>query len=937
MREGRADVPDSHLSLPARPGATRRERREHARAVRKELERALRPRLGGASPRRHRSALTALAALLTLGVGAADAGAAVTATVTGTAPDKLLTVTTSAGDAVVVTCGGDGNIKVNGADPTPATPCADVGSASVTGDGLANSIDLTAFAGDASLNGQGGNDTLSGGTGYTTLTGGAGSDSLVHQNVGRDQLEEQVSGTTTLTDAGLTTGADTDTFSGPELWFVRLTGGAGNDDVNISTYTGIAVVDAAGGNDTLTGGSFSHFLTGGPGDDSFTDTAAAPSSAELSETGDVNMTLTATALTGVGNDTLTNILRARLDGGPGNNTIDASAFPGQVFLDGGAGNDTVRGGPSADWFMPDPGHDSLVAGGGFDRLNAEGEALAGSLTLTNTALTSTLLGNDTISSFEQVNLLGSSAADTMDASAFTGVDGVWLEGLGGADSLVGSIRDDVFVAGGGIDTVRGLAGHDEIFNLDGVPGPNSFFGDGGDDTLWGFGHTETLDGGTGVDRIEKLSAGPTVTLTNDSISEAEGVSQILSIERVVLRGDALPNTIDATQFTGSGGVSIQGQGGDDTLTGSGGPRNDTINGGSGNDRFDAFGDFDFTLTDVRLESPGTGLDTLTAVESVSLTGGAGNNLLDASAATTRTTTLRGGGGNDTLRGGALADFLDGGDGIDDYFGNAGDDTLFTEDSLAEATIFCGSGANLVTADAADTLAADCPARPVPAPTPAPTASPVAPPTPIPPARPATPFVDPAAGVADLALACTSDRIVLIDVVPAQKKVRVTGAATPELRGAPLIVKLGSKRVGKATVGADRLFAASVPAPKGSTAATARYSVQAGARKSKALKLTRRLIVSSTSATATSVTIKGRVVKPLAAKQLPVVFKRQTSCTGYETVGSAKVARSGAFTAKLPRPVAAQAAVYRGETKVPAKKGAKKVTPTFTLPRAVGLR
>ena len=86
----------------------------------------------------------------------------------------------------------------------------------------------------------------------------------------------------------------------------------------------------------------------------------------------------------------------------------------------------------------------------------------------------------------------------------------------------------------------------------------------------------------------------------------------------------------------------------------------------------------------------------------------------------------------------------------------------------------------------------------------------------------------------------------------------------------------------------------------------------------------------------AVTIKGRVVKPLAAKQAPVVFKRQTSCTSYVTVGSGKVARSGAFTAKLPRPVGAQAAVYRGETMVPARKGAKKVSPTFTLPRAVGL-
>jgi Ca2+-binding RTX toxin-like protein len=806
---------------------------------------------------RGRSGLTVLATLLSLGVAAPDALAAVTATVSGSAPDKLLTVTTSAGDAVVVTCGAGNNVKVNGADPSPATPCAQLGRASVTGDGAANSIDLTAFnafpfpvlavtlAGGAgadsllsgggpffsevsggpgndtieanfstfvesadanmtltrtsftspalgtdvlsgvvlarltggpsanvidasaftgpglsvevTLDGQGGNDTVSTGAGFSRMTGGPGSDSLVHSG-NFDELFDQFSGTTTLTDTGMTTGADTDTFSGPTFSTVRLTGSAGNDDVDVSTFARLAVADGGGGHDTLVGGGFSHILTGGLGDDSFVDTAAFPTSAELSETADADMTLTAGALTGVGNDTLTGIHRARLEGGAGDHTIDASTFPASpgdsVDLDGGAGNDTVRGGPGNNAFAPEPGDDSLVGGGGFNRLR--GTRPAGSVTLTNTAFTATLLGDDTISGFGDASVAGSAGPDTMDASAFTGSGGVWFSGRAGADSLVGSTRDDTFVAEDGVDTVRALAGHDTIFDLDNVPGADSFMGDGGDDTLWGEGNNETLDGGTGFDRAEAERLGPTITLTNTSITSPSNTISISAIERVKLRGDSLPTDIDAIQFTGSGGVEVDGGGGDDTMTGSAGARNDSIHGGAGNDRFDAFGDFNFTLTNARLESPGgTGLDTLTAVEGVSVTGGASANLLDASAATTRTTTLLGGGGNDTLRGGALADSLNGEGGVDDFFGGAGDDTLFTQDSLAEAMIFCGSGTNLVTADGADTLAADCPAPPtVPGGGGDPTVPggggeappPVVPPVPVP--VPVPPLPDPTAGVRD---------------------------------------------------------------------------------------------------------------------------------------------------------------------------------------------
>jgi Ca2+-binding RTX toxin-like protein len=69
-----------------------------------------------------------------------------------------------------------------------------------------------------------------------------------------------------------------------------------------------------------------------------------------------------------------------------------------------------------------------------------------------------------------------------------------------------------------------------------------------------------------------------------------------------------------------------------------------------------------------------GTDTFQWIDSVSLTGGASGNTIDASGYD-RPVTLRGLGGNDTLKGGSSNDVLDGGAGIDLLQGNNGDDDL----------------------------------------------------------------------------------------------------------------------------------------------------------------------------------------------------------------------------------------------------------------------
>src|SRR4051812_39285711 len=91
-----------------------------------------------------RKGLTALAALVAFGGSAASADAAITSTVTGSAPNKALSIVgDGAADGVTLACNA-GNVEVNGAAPSPgpAAACADIGSISIDGGGGNDTVDL---------------------------------------------------------------------------------------------------------------------------------------------------------------------------------------------------------------------------------------------------------------------------------------------------------------------------------------------------------------------------------------------------------------------------------------------------------------------------------------------------------------------------------------------------------------------------------------------------------------------------------------------------------------------------------------------------------------------------------------------------------------------------------------------------------------------------
>ncbi|MEH1816475.1 MAG: hypothetical protein V7L09_29320, partial [Nostoc sp.] len=86
------------------------------------------------------------------------------------------------------------------------------------------------------------------------------------------------------------------------------------------------------GSDRLIGGLGDDSLYGGAGDDIFD---GGDGNDLLSESADVNFTLTNSQLLGLGNDILSNIEQVILTGGISDNTLDASAFslvPGAKLL-----------------------------------------------------------------------------------------------------------------------------------------------------------------------------------------------------------------------------------------------------------------------------------------------------------------------------------------------------------------------------------------------------------------------------------------------------------------------------------------------------------------------------------------------------------------------------------------------------------------------------
>jgi Ca2+-binding RTX toxin-like protein len=519
--------------------------------------------------------------------------------------------------------------------------------AAITGGSGNNTIDASAFSrGGVALNGGSGDDHLIGpreaGTWHSPwglyanrFTGGPGNDTLTG-GVGCDALIE--SGDTDFTlSASQLTGNGTDTFTSIDIAY--LTGGHGDNQLNAAGFTGsLTVLEGGGGNDTLVGGVAY-------------DVVCCRTNTDI--------LLSDSQLRSDGIDTLRSIDGAILIGGASANTLDVSAFTGNLaVLDGGGGDDILIG-----------------RLGGIDRIHASGDV---DFTLTDSQLTGQ--GTDSLQSIDQAALTGGASANTLDVSAFTG-NLALLEGGGGDDVLIGRPgRMDRVRARGDIDftlTDSQLIGQgtDSLQNIDQAEligdgnantleasaftrGSVFLYGESGNDTLRGGQGNDRLEGGLGDDLLSGgaghdriVGSGDTdFTLTSNQLTGL-GTDTFDGIEEGLLIGGPGANTLDGSSFTGAL-VIYEGRGGDDDLIGR----------ASGNDGVRAVGDADFTLTDTQLT--GLGTDTLTGIDRAQLIGYSGANRFDASAFTLGPVFINAGSGNDTLSGGGANDTLIGGAGTD---------------------------------------------------------------------------------------------------------------------------------------------------------------------------------------------------------------------------------------------------------------------------------
>ena len=249
-------------------------------------------------------------------------------------------------------------------------------------------------------------------------------------------------------------------------------------------------------------------------------------------------------------------------------------------------------------------------------------------------------------------------------------------GLGdGADTLNASAASGVSVSvngGNGPDQITGTAGDDSL---------SGGSGDAATDRLTGGPGNDTLDGGPGIDRALYVSStGGTDVTIGDGPNDSDGLggtdNLLDSIESItggpgadVLTGSCLPNT-------------LAGQGGNDTIVGSPAgcavPSGDFMGGGTGDDSFvggagtdavtytsNAAGQpIDVSLDGAPGDDDGQGGSDNVAANIESVYGGAGDDTIDASAAS-QGVSLWGRAGNDTLLGSAFNDFLRGEAGADE--------------------------------------------------------------------------------------------------------------------------------------------------------------------------------------------------------------------------------------------------------------------------------
>ncbi len=552
------------------------------------------------------------------------------------------------------------------------------------------------LAGDDGLDtilGGDGNDQISGGKDNDQLDGGNGDDIfLVGTNDGVDTVDggfgiNLIKASAADVEIGLSLIANIQTISADNFANVSIVGSEDDDTLYLGSTNLIDIsrIDGRGGNDIITGSIGADIIFGSSGDDRITGSIDNDS---FIRNDDLEFYAADTRL--LKNDRLANL----------------PTIYGDDVIIGGAGQDTLIGSLGNDLFQ------ISGTGDGFDAIDGGigNDTIAATSAQTVIGLTS-LISVETITAngFADVSILGSMSSDTFDFSTVTLTGITHIDGGTGDDVITGAALATTIAGGEGDDTLTGGAGND-VFLFAGAS-------DGFD----------IVDGGIGADAIRATTANTVIGLA--SFTSVETISGN-DFAGATIGGTALADTFDFTAITLSGITRIDGNLGNDVITGSvvadvisGGDGADTLTGGTGNDSL--YGDLgDDTLiggVGDDILSGGDGLDTfrfsgttngfdaidgglgndtisilangtvvgataISGIETinastftgVSIAGSAGADTINLSSVSTITgaiTKIDGGTGNDAITGSSLNDTILGSGGNDILSGGAGNDVF----------------------------------------------------------------------------------------------------------------------------------------------------------------------------------------------------------------------------------------------------------------------
>ncbi|GCL42978.1 esterase-like activity of phytase family protein [Dolichospermum planctonicum] len=223
-----------------------------------------------------------------------------------------------------------------------------------------------------------------------------------------------------------------------------------------------------------------------------------------------NLTLTGTAVNGIGNagnNTVTgNSGNNQLDGAAGNDILIGGA--GNDTLIGGAGNDSLDGGAGNDTYrftLATLGNDIIRDTSGIDTISFDGAAASLGATVNlgiNTAQTVVTNTQITLTAIDAIeNAIGGLGADRLTGNALNNT----LTGGAGNDTLNGGAGDDTLVGGLGTDSLVGGAGNDQfVFN-----GTAAF---------------SAAATGNGIDIIADFSAGDKIALSKAVFAAVSSVA-----------------------------------------------------------------------------------------------------------------------------------------------------------------------------------------------------------------------------------------------------------------------------------------------------------------------------------------------------------------------------------------------------------------------------